>query len=146
MTNTTILFCLIHDDDPTQCAFPIKVSTTDTVGDLKELIKAKKAPRFNDIAPDELTLWRVNIPQDELATLDPKTDVQELSDKLSPLDEIQDIYPEGVRRKYLHIITVRPAIVASNSNIQNITPSNSTQKIKPQGKYTYQIIFLVCVI
>src|SRR5213080_2518600 len=104
MTNTTILFCLIYGDDPTQCAFPIKVSITDTVGDLKKLIKDKKASDFNDITVDKLMLWRVNIPQDELATLDPKTDVEKLDNKLSPLDEIQDIYTKGVRRKYLHII------------------------------------------
>ncbi|KAG0345653.1 hypothetical protein BGZ54_005466, partial [Gamsiella multidivaricata] len=31
-------------------------------GELKDLIKTKKSPRFNDVASDELTLWRVSIP------------------------------------------------------------------------------------
>ncbi|KAF7730082.1 hypothetical protein EC973_003028 [Apophysomyces ossiformis] len=38
--------------------FSVKVSSADTVHDLKEVIDAKKSPRFDDIAADELILWR----------------------------------------------------------------------------------------
>ncbi|KAI1302690.1 hypothetical protein EDD11_005566 [Mortierella claussenii] len=53
-------FCLV-DGEATSNAFPVSTSTTTTVGELKDLIKTKKAPRFDDVAADELTLWRVSI-------------------------------------------------------------------------------------
>ncbi|KAG0201725.1 hypothetical protein BGX28_005536, partial [Mortierella sp. GBA30] len=36
-----------------------------TNGDLKEEIKSKKAPEFDDIAPDRLTLWSVSFPDND---------------------------------------------------------------------------------
>jgi len=42
----------------------VDVSKDLLVGDLKDRIKTKKAPRFDDIAADELVLWKVNIPGD----------------------------------------------------------------------------------
>ncbi|KAF9346033.1 hypothetical protein BGX26_002495 [Mortierella sp. AD094] len=41
------------------------IESTETIGDLKDLIKTKKASRFDDVAADELTLWRVSIPDDD---------------------------------------------------------------------------------
>jgi hypothetical protein len=136
MSNTTILFCLVHGDDPIQHAFQVEVSETDTVSKLKQLIKAEKTPDFDDITADKLTLWSVNIPQDELTTLDPNTNVQTLGGiKLSPFSKISNAFPVKPSDEHLHIIVVRPATVTSNSDTQNITPPNSTQNNKTQGKY-----------
>ncbi|KAF9078942.1 hypothetical protein BGX23_005644, partial [Mortierella sp. AD031] len=55
------LFCLVNGEASSN-AFSIKIPSTDTVDDLKDLIKTKKAPRFDDVAADELTLWKVSIP------------------------------------------------------------------------------------
>ena len=55
------LFCLV-DGGSTSNAFPVKITSTDTIADLRELIKIKKSPEFDDIAADKLTLWRVSIP------------------------------------------------------------------------------------
>src|SRR6202012_5301589 len=55
------LFCLV-DEEATSNAFSVKISSDNTVDDLKNLIKAKKTPRFDDVAADELTLWRVSVP------------------------------------------------------------------------------------
>ena len=52
------LFCLV-DGESTSSAFSVKISTKDTVDDLKNHIKTKKSPRFDDIAVDELVLVQV---------------------------------------------------------------------------------------
>ncbi|KAG0330642.1 hypothetical protein BG000_011618 [Podila horticola] len=62
--NRMSLFCLV-DGEALSNAFSIKIPSNDTVDDLKNLIKTKKAPRFDGVAADELTLWRVSIPDDD---------------------------------------------------------------------------------
>jgi len=59
------LFCLEKGKTPAvQHAFPVNISRDETVGDLKDVIKAKKAPYFNDFPADHLKLWFANIPAD----------------------------------------------------------------------------------
>ncbi|KAF9085044.1 hypothetical protein BGX27_003555 [Mortierella sp. AM989] len=41
--------------------FPVNISSDETIGDLKETIKTKNAPRFDDKPAHELTLWAVNV-------------------------------------------------------------------------------------
>jgi hypothetical protein len=110
MSKKITLFCFVHGDDPTEHAFAVEVAETDTVSKLKELIKSKKSPKFDDIAADELMLWKVNIPSNELAMLDPKPDVQTLGVKLSPLSKISKAFPDGVEDEHLHVIVVRPFV------------------------------------
>jgi len=46
--NHLTLFCLV-DGEATSNAFPVSASTTTTVGEFKDLIKAKQSPDFDDI-------------------------------------------------------------------------------------------------
>ncbi|KAG0009098.1 hypothetical protein BGZ81_003632, partial [Podila clonocystis] len=62
--NRMSLFCLV-DGEATANAFSVKVSSNDTVDDLKDLIKTKKTNDFSDIDANKLTLWRVSIPDDD---------------------------------------------------------------------------------
>ncbi|KFH63329.1 hypothetical protein MVEG_10739 [Podila verticillata NRRL 6337] len=62
--NRLTLFCLI-DGEAMFNAFSVKISSGDTVDDLKDLIKAKKTNDFSDLDADKLTLWRVSIPDDD---------------------------------------------------------------------------------
>jgi hypothetical protein len=55
------IFCVV-DGEPQSRKFSVKPKLTDTIDDVKDLIKAKKSPRFDDIAADKLTLWKVSIP------------------------------------------------------------------------------------
>ncbi|KAG0009654.1 hypothetical protein BGZ82_003910, partial [Podila clonocystis] len=48
----------------TSQALSVEIDHTKTVDGLKKLIKTEKAPRFDDVAADELTLWSVSIPDD----------------------------------------------------------------------------------
>ncbi|KAF9432549.1 hypothetical protein BGZ76_010636, partial [Entomortierella beljakovae] len=54
------IFCLV-DEHLLSASFSIKIDPSETVYELKKIIKAERTPRFNDLAPDELTLWRVNV-------------------------------------------------------------------------------------
>jgi hypothetical protein len=65
MTNKNLtVYCLV-DGESTMNAFPVPISSAETVGDLKDKIKTEKAPEFDDIAADELNLWKVSIPDDD---------------------------------------------------------------------------------
>ena len=104
------LFCLV-DGESTSSAFSVKISTEDTVDDLKKLIKTEKSPRFDDIAADELTLWRVSLPvgstDDELPiTLDAMADGDKM--KLRPTDELSDVFGKKPPKKTIHVVVERP--------------------------------------
>jgi hypothetical protein len=109
--NTMILstlFC-IADGEATSNAFPVDIEPSKTVTYLKELIKAKKAPRFDDIAADELSLWGVKHPVIAankhipvlLRAIDAPTE-------LDPTDDIADVFSEAPPKKTIHIIVQRP--------------------------------------
>ncbi|KAF9580429.1 hypothetical protein BGW38_002936, partial [Lunasporangiospora selenospora] len=48
-TDVLTLFCLV-DRDTTVNGFSVDISSNKTVDDLKKLIKAEQAPRFDDVA------------------------------------------------------------------------------------------------
>jgi hypothetical protein len=109
--NNITLFCLVHsDDDPTQNAFPLEVTKDTTIGKLKKFIRAEKSPEFDDIAADKLTLWKVNISEDQLCDLDDDADPETLGEKLSPLSEIAEVFLDRTAKKHIHIIVVHPAV------------------------------------
>ncbi|CAG8830763.1 32696_t:CDS:2 [Gigaspora margarita] len=57
------IFCLVLGD-AIEKSFPADIDKGMTVGHLKELIKKKKKNAFADIDPNELRLWKVDIPID----------------------------------------------------------------------------------
>ncbi|KAF9368743.1 hypothetical protein CPB97_004296 [Podila verticillata] len=68
MTNNRMsLFCLV-DGEAMSNAFPVKISSDDTVADLKNLIRTALVPQFDDIAAKDLILWCVSIPNDNLGS------------------------------------------------------------------------------
>jgi len=109
--NLLTLFCLV-DGEATSNAFSVKILSSDTVDDLKDLIKTKKAPRFDDVAADELTLWRVSIlitrDNSEIPILFNNI-AKEEKEKLHPADDLSDIFDEKPPKKTIHIIVQRPS-------------------------------------
>ncbi|KAG0273467.1 hypothetical protein BGZ96_004838, partial [Linnemannia gamsii] len=92
--NTLTLFCLV-DGEATSQAFPVEIESTKTIGDLKDAIKAKKAPEFDDTAANKLTLWRVSIPkvkQSSAITIDSLGDKTELNE---PRTRLSLLFPES---------------------------------------------------
>ncbi|KAF9318936.1 hypothetical protein BG006_003073 [Podila minutissima] len=100
------LFCLVDGEAPSN-AFSIKIPSDGTVDDLKDLIKTKKSPRFDDVAPDELTLWRVSFlvtpsKRKESVFLDPNT-----AKELDPMDDIFVVFKDMIE-KSVNVIVQRP--------------------------------------
>ncbi|KAG1887281.1 hypothetical protein F4604DRAFT_1721175 [Suillus subluteus] len=54
------LNCLVLGDDPWIHIFSIKIARTESVGDLKKLIKEEKRPEIDAVAADRLKLWNAS--------------------------------------------------------------------------------------
>ena len=60
MSSTLNLNCLVLGDDASR-TFPIKIAKSDTVGDLRKLIKDENTPAFDHVPANTLVLWKVSI-------------------------------------------------------------------------------------
>ncbi|KAG0011910.1 hypothetical protein BGZ80_000336 [Entomortierella chlamydospora] len=88
MTKEITLNCIVDGDST---SFPVDVVPEKSIGHLKDAIHAKKSKTFHDIDADKLTLWRVEIPdQDEerAVVLDAISDKKKLNERavISTLD------------------------------------------------------------
>ncbi|KAG9062573.1 hypothetical protein KI688_005488 [Linnemannia hyalina] len=102
------LFCLV-DGEATSNAFSVKVPSSGTVDDLKDVIKTKKAPRFDDVAADELTLWHVEHPVIAANKHQPVLlNAIDSATELDPTDDIVDVFAETPPKKTIHILVQRP--------------------------------------
>ncbi|KAF8924452.1 hypothetical protein BGZ47_004014, partial [Haplosporangium gracile] len=75
----------------------------DAVDDLKSLIKTKKAPRFDDVAAAELSLWRVSVPDDD-ADDQPVSEKKQLKATTKLFKVFDTVAPEDT----IHIIVQCP--------------------------------------
>ncbi|KAF9581687.1 hypothetical protein BGW38_001202, partial [Lunasporangiospora selenospora] len=101
------LLCLV-DGEATSRAFSVEISPSKTVDYLKKLIKAEKAPEFDDFAADKLTLWRASvtiIDDDELPFLLGSLDEKK---KLSPATRLSKLFAEESPEDTINIIVQRP--------------------------------------
>src|SRR5260364_409169 len=106
------LFCLVKGNTSTN-AFSVKINWDEPISELKKLIRAEKAPRFNDIPADELKLWKVKIPDDhdsELAI--PALDVELLATRY-----VEDYWTKKSPppKRHIHVI-VEPPVSTTTSN------------------------------
>ncbi|KAG0247450.1 hypothetical protein BGZ95_008667, partial [Linnemannia exigua] len=109
MTNNPFtLFCLV-DGEATSNAFPVDIEPNKTAAHLRDLIKTKKTPRFDDVTADELTLWRVSHPVIAANKHNPVL-LSAIDDpiELDPTDDIADVFAEAPPKKTIHIIVQRP--------------------------------------
>ncbi|KAF9314603.1 hypothetical protein BG003_003981, partial [Podila horticola] len=122
--NRMSLFCLAHVE-PSSNAFPVEIESTKTIGDLKDLIKTKKTPEFDDIAADKLTLWRVTIPITDDDNETPILLNNVTKKKLGPLTRLSKVFPEDIpEESIIHIIVQRPPPgVVSESDFVQFVPS-----------------------
>ncbi|KAI8361002.1 hypothetical protein B0O80DRAFT_422126 [Mortierella sp. GBAus27b] len=88
-------------------AFPVSASSASTVGELKDLIKTKKTPEFDDLAADKLTLWKVciAITDEELPILLDRLNEKK---KLGPATRISKVFTEELPEETVHIVVQRP--------------------------------------
>ncbi|KAG0034379.1 hypothetical protein BGZ82_005760 [Podila clonocystis] len=155
MADTHItLFCLV-DGESTSNAFPVKTSLSDTVGDLKKLIKIEKSPRFDYVVADELTLWSVEIPDedddiDDDAENLPAVLLDDISrkkkKKLKATHDLSDVFVVKPPKKTIHIIVklssprssddLHPEVAALRKQLSEVLDSsiNVGIVVKPDRK------------
>jgi len=109
--NRLSLFCLVHGE-ATSNAFSIKIPSSDTIDDLKDAIKAKLTPDFDDITAKDLTLWRVSIKDDGDDDLPIVLDLQPEKTKLRATDDLSDVFDAQPPKKTISIIIQRPGNAA----------------------------------
>lgn len=131
MSNTLELNCWVLGDDPNR-VFAVEISSSKTVSFLKEVIKDKKKPVFDDIAADSLHLWMVSnatlwirrIYDDSfvfqkvdinlrtnsylLKSIKVDTDIP-AGKELDPWDRLSSVFENEAEDGYLRIIVQRPA-------------------------------------
>src|SRR4051794_2282607 len=105
MATIVTLLCLVNG---TSSAFPVRIDKTLLVGDLKDEIKMKKAPKFDSFAADELTLWNVDILYDEGAVKQLVLEEGNTVKKMSPVSEIGEYFEKAPIKKHIHVVIERP--------------------------------------
>ena len=108
MSDTITLICLLRGQSFDR-AFPVGITKSELVGDLRELINTKTHPTLNLFAAHELTLWGVSILAEDDATLRNlvlanTTGIQ----KLAPSKKIGSILSKEPAEEHIHVIVERP--------------------------------------
>ena len=108
MSNTVTIFCLVQGQSS---AFPIRISKSLFVADLKKEIKKEKPNYFRDFDADSLELWKVDIPSHDAAAIQQLV-LEENEARgvhlLDPTFEIEDYFSSPARR-YIHVVVKRSA-------------------------------------
>ena len=99
------LLCLVKGNK-TANAFPVHTDKDQLVGDLKDAIKAKKSPVFDNFPADELKLWKREIRDDQDDLLSNLT--LNDGDELLATREIGDYWTEKLPKRHIHVIVKLP--------------------------------------
>ncbi|KAK7437572.1 hypothetical protein VKT23_018470 [Stygiomarasmius scandens] len=112
-----IFCCLVGSNTP----FPVRISSSYTVGDLKKMIKEEKPNGLKEIDACELDLFNVFIPSGgDLAQK--VEDAVKASKPLDPTMELHEIFPDEPPEKTIHIAVELPASQGQDSR-RNILES-----------------------
>ena len=107
MSNTVTIICLVQGHSAER-AFPVHISKSSLVGDLKKEIKKEKAPEFDHIAADSLELWKVDIPSHDAAAIQQLIlEENEARGVHNSTIEIEEYFPAPARR-HIHIMVKPP--------------------------------------
>ncbi|KAG0250901.1 hypothetical protein BG011_007997, partial [Mortierella polycephala] len=102
------------------------IESTKTISDLKDLIKAKKTPKFDDIAAYKLTLWHVSVPATDDEQDEQPVSPDSLVEKkklFSPQRLISQVFPQ-------------PPDDSTYILVQRPPPGNASKKTKTeQGQF-----------
>ena len=73
------LSCLVAGENPYDNAFNVKINKTEAVSELKDAIKEKLHPKFENVTANDIKLWKVDIsfeePNEKLKLVDTKINV-----------------------------------------------------------------------
>ncbi|KAF8909058.1 hypothetical protein BGZ58_006036, partial [Dissophora ornata] len=107
MTNNLLtLFCLVEGEST---PFPVKIESSESIGELKKAIKTEIPDTLNGIDAKDLTLWRVEVP---LAPLQDRKPIVlnevDSATELDPTDDLADVFEVQPPKKRIHVIVQRP--------------------------------------
>ncbi|GBC28180.2 hypothetical protein GLOIN_2v1580557 [Rhizophagus irregularis DAOM 181602=DAOM 197198] len=124
----------------TLSAFPVHIDGNSLVGDLKDAIKAKKAPVFDNFAADELRLWKVEISGDHLDDQLKNLNLNG-SGELSAINEIGDYWTEKPPKKNIHVIVEPPvSTTASNEVLELREKLASLQALLNKSVHDFDVV------
>ncbi|KAG2337821.1 hypothetical protein BDR05DRAFT_847867, partial [Suillus weaverae] len=106
------LNCIVLGNDPSDI-FPVNIAQTQTVGDLKKVIKEESKQQFNRIDAKSLKLWKVDLPVDEMIEHDLSSLILDAKKILSPVKKLQKVFSEIPEDEHLHIVIQCPPTVSS---------------------------------
>ncbi|KAG0249013.1 hypothetical protein BG011_009675, partial [Mortierella polycephala] len=113
--------CLLNGDSASH-SFSVNISATDSLEELKGLIKSKKTPDFDDSAASQLVLWKVSIPtandkgnENYVITLNALNTKEKK--ELLPADDLSEVFGNNPPENTIHVIVQRPPRVPELSNI-----------------------------
>ncbi|CAI2194958.1 18663_t:CDS:2, partial [Funneliformis geosporum] len=105
-------------ENPYENAFPVDIDTNKvkTIGHLKDAIKEKLHPKFENVTANDIKLWKVDISLEKenkkLELVNTKINVNiknELGgEELPPLSKISKHFPSQPADEHIHIIVQRP--------------------------------------
>src|SRR6266542_3030139 len=110
------LSCLVAGENPYDNAFNVKVNKTEAVSELRDAIKEKLHPKFENVTANDIKLWKVDISLEKenkkLELVNTKINVNikdELGgEELPPLSKISKHFPSQPADEHIHIIVQRP--------------------------------------
>lgn len=110
MTFNKLKLCCVVEGEST--TFPVKIDPieVETIGELKKAIKEEKKIAFADVDADMLTLWQVSIsiPSDINAQIPVVLDRIINKTRLSPEQDISEVFISAPLKKTIHIVIQRP--------------------------------------
>jgi hypothetical protein len=108
MSNTITIICLVQGHSAER-AFPVHISKSSLVGDLKKEIKKENPNEFRNVDAKDLDLRKVNISSDD-ATIQQLTLEEIEATELRPTSKINKYFKEltDVPEDYIHVM-VKPS-------------------------------------
>src|SRR5690349_12674050 len=111
------LLCLVKGNTSAS-AFAVDIDREKLVSHLKDAIKAKKAPEFENFPADKLKLWKVTIPGDQDDQL--RNLILQDSDELLAIRKISKYFPDSPAEECIHVIVEPPETTATSNREQEL--------------------------
>ncbi|KAG0097123.1 hypothetical protein BGZ93_003422 [Podila epicladia] len=104
-TITQYTIFIVHNGQPISQAFSAKALSTETVDDLKKLVKIVRSPALNNTPADKLRLVRVDIPDDPATECRPVF-LSHLAfvRPLRATELLRDVFPEPPEQGKIHVV------------------------------------------
>ncbi|KAF9123404.1 hypothetical protein BG015_005318, partial [Linnemannia schmuckeri] len=111
--------------EATSNAFPVEMESSQTIGDLKKLIKTEIPDTFNGVDAKDLTLWSVSIPDgdndDEIPIVLGNVNNKDKK-KLRATRGLLEVFPDKPLKNTIHVIVQRPPQVHAPVPSRALTP------------------------